>query len=65
LNYIRKERSNQKSEGDKQESEVICMERNPGLKDLFEDPSFLKEIEEARKFKIDFCRRRAIEMATS
>lgn len=38
------------------------MEQNQ-IKDLFEDSSLLKEIEEARKFKIDFCRRKAIEIS--
>ncbi len=38
------------------------MERNQRLKDLFGDPSLLKEIEEARKFKIDFYRRRTVEI---
>lgn len=38
------------------------MEKNPRLRDLFGDSSFLREIEEARKFKIDFHRRRMAEI---
>lgn len=38
------------------------MKQNQMSKSLFEDSSLLAEIEEARKFKIDFYRRRRAEI---
>lgn len=41
------------------------MNQDSRLKTLFEDPSFLAEIEEARKFKKTFYRRRRAEIPLS
>ncbi len=52
----------QKREGEKPKKEVIFMKQNQTLRNLFEDPSFLAEIEEARQFKQELCCRRRLEI---
>jgi len=55
-------RESYRREGEKNQKEEVYMKQKQMSRSLFEDSSLLAEIEEARKFKIDFYRRRRAEI---